>query len=265
MATIPWLGDVLRAAGLQVVEQGDWRNRMRSGSFSPIGVLWHHTASTSSATNPAPTLNTVINGRPDLAGPLCHALVDYHGRFHLISGGRANHAGTARASGPIPAGDGNAMLIGWEIDYNGETQQMTGAQYSASVVATAAVLRRLGRSADYARGHRETSVTGKPDPGLVDLDGMRADVAEQLTGPPPLNPLDDDMKMIQSTGRGIAVVGPGYYRHLQTTEEVQAAVTLVGKPLIGNDRQFDLWRSIAIHGQVTPPAAAAAAGVGSTG
>src|SRR5688500_17960142 len=44
MATIPWLVDVLRGAGVQVVTHGDWVNRMRPGDFSPIGVLWHHTA-----------------------------------------------------------------------------------------------------------------------------------------------------------------------------------------------------------------------------
>jgi hypothetical protein len=60
MATIPWLADVLRVAGVQVVEEADWRNRAVSGSFDPIGVLWHHTAATSSATNPAPALGVVI-------------------------------------------------------------------------------------------------------------------------------------------------------------------------------------------------------------
>jgi hypothetical protein len=252
VATIPWLGDVLRAAGLGVVEEGDWRNRMRAGSFEPIGVLWHHTAATSSAGNPAPALAVVINGRSDLAGPLCHALVDYFGTFHLISAGRANHAGASRGSGPIPVGDGNTMLIGWEIDYNGETQAMTAAQYSASVLATAAVLRRLGRDASYARGHRETSTESKPDPAFVNLDAMRADVAAQLTGPPPPDLLKDTMKLIQSTNRGIALVGPGYFRQLRTDEEVHAAVGLLGNPLIGNDRQFDLWKSIAYDGQVKP-------------
>ncbi|GAA1407337.1 golvesin C-terminal-like domain-containing protein [Catellatospora coxensis] len=183
MATIPWLADVLRAAGVQVVEEGDWRNRMRPGSFDPIGVLWHHTAATSSASNPHPALNVCINGRSDLAGPLCQALVDYHGVFHIISAGRCNHAGSARASGPIPAGDGNTMLIGWEIDYNGVNQQMTAAQYNASIAATAAVLKRLGRDSSYARGHRETSTTGKIDPYAIDLNVMRADVARAMNPP----------------------------------------------------------------------------------
>ncbi|GHJ53026.1 hypothetical protein Nm8I071_23330 [Nonomuraea sp. TT08I-71] len=185
MAVIPWLADVLRAAGVRVVEEGDWRNRSAPGSFSPIGVLWHHTAAFSSPSRPAPALSTCINGRSDLPGPLCHALVDYNGVFHLISGGRANHAGEARASGPIPAGDGNAMLIGWEIDYGGDQatdQAMTSAQYNASIAATGAVLRHLGRDANHARGHRETSITGKIDPSFIDLGIMRANVAAWMAG-----------------------------------------------------------------------------------
>ncbi|GAA3562432.1 N-acetylmuramoyl-L-alanine amidase [Kribbella ginsengisoli] len=180
MASIPWLADVLREAGVSVVEEGDWRNRGTGGAFDPIGVLWHHTAGNPSPGNPHPSLGICINGRSDLAGPLCHALVDYNGVFHIISANSANHAGPSGGSGPIPAGNGNAMLIGWEIEYNGVDTAMTPAQYGASVTATAAVLRRLGKDASYARGHRETSTEGKPDPAFVDLDQMRADVAARM-------------------------------------------------------------------------------------
>ena len=190
---ISWLGDVLRAAGVTVVEEPGWLTRTAGGTLDPVGVLWHHTAAPSSAANPHPALGVVINGRADLPGPLCHALVDFHGVFHLVSANYANHAGTARASGPIPAGSGNVQLIGWEIDYAGDggagqVQQMTPAQYSASVAATAAVLTRLGKDASYARGHRETSTTGKIDPSFVDLDAMRADVAAAMGGAPPTGP-----------------------------------------------------------------------------
>lgn len=159
-----------------------------SGSFNPIGVLWHHTnGAMSSPSNPHPSLSICINGRSDLQGPLCHALVDYNGVFHIISANRANHAGACRVSGPIPDGDGNNLLIGWEIDYVGDDpvrqdQQMSAAQYSASIKATAAVLKQLGRDASYARGHRETSKTGKIDPSFINLDSMRADVDAQMRG-----------------------------------------------------------------------------------
>ncbi|MDO9380833.1 MAG: amidase [Nocardioidaceae bacterium] len=192
---ISWLADVLRSAGVQVVEEGAWLSRSAGSSFAPVGVLWHHTAAQSSASRPAPALQICIDGRSDLSGPLCHALVDYNGVFHVISANRANHAGRSAGSGPIPAGDGNTLMVGWEIDYAGDgsgqggpVQQMTAAQYDASVAATAAVLTRLGRDASSARGHRETSTTGKIDPSFIDLDQMRADVAVAMGQAPPTTP-----------------------------------------------------------------------------
>jgi len=207
MVAITWLADVLRAAGVQVVEEGNWQSRTAGGTFNPIGVLWHHTnGPASSPSNPAPSLSVCINGRTGLPGPLCHAMVDYNGVFHVISANHANHAGDARQSGPIPAGSGNTMLIGWEIDYVGDDpvrpdQAMSAAQYDASIKATAAVLKRLGRDASYARGHRETSVTGKIDPSFVDLDAMRADVARRMQG-------GADRPVIGDwSGEGVADVG----------------------------------------------------------
>ncbi len=207
MVAITWLADVLRASGVQVVEEGNWQSRTAGGTFNPIGVLWHHTnGPTSSPSNPAPSLSVCINGRTGLPGPLCHALVDFNGVFHVISANHANHAGDARQSGPIPAGSGNTMLIGWEIDYVGDDpvrpdQAMSAAQYDASIKATAAVLKRLGRDASYARGHRETSVTGKIDPSFVDLDAMRADVARRMQG-------GADRPVIGDwSGEGVADVG----------------------------------------------------------
>ena len=77
--------------------------------------------------------------------------------------------------------------------------------------------------------------------------------ARSLTPAPPLDLWKDDMRLIQSPDRGIALIGAGYFRQLSNNEEVYAAVALVGNPLVGNDRQFDLWRSIAFDGQVKAP------------
>ncbi|GLY25171.1 M23 family metallopeptidase [Micromonospora sp. NBRC 101691] len=90
---------------------------------------------------------------------------------------------------------------------------------------------------------------------MIDPAGRRINPLTYVnpTDPPPFNPWKDTMRLIQSTNRGIALVGPGYFRQLRTDEEVHAAVALVGNPLVGNDRQFDLWRSIAYDGQVKAP------------
>ncbi|MEO3778403.1 N-acetylmuramoyl-L-alanine amidase [Micromonospora sp. B11E3] len=259
MATIPWLADVLRAAGVQVVEEGDWRNRMRPGDFNPIGVLWHHTAATSSATNPHPALNICINGRSDLPGPLCQALVDYHGVFHIISAGRANHAGTARASGPIPAGDGNTMLIGWEIDYNGVSQEMTAAQYNASIAATAAVLKQLGKDSSYARGHRETSTTGKIDPSFIDLNVMRADVAAKMSGGTAWSTIVDNAtagRFTASANWGVSSYSSqrygADYRYADPVAASDAAWYKVNIPATGNYRVDAWWPANAGYNSSAP-------------
>jgi N-acetylmuramoyl-L-alanine amidase-like protein len=173
-----WLADVLRAAGLTVVETDGWKTRTAPGTQpQPVGVLEHHTATPTSYARSSPTVQMCIDGRPDLEGPLCHGVIGFDGTVHLIAAGRANHAGKAKASGPNPAGDGNTLYIGFEWDYQGVNQGPSPEQYAAAVRATRAVLAKLGRPADAARGHRETSVTGKIDPGHVDLDQFRRDVA----------------------------------------------------------------------------------------
>ena len=59
----------------------------------------------------------------------------------------------------------------------------------------------------------------------------------------------DEMIRIQAPGRGIALIGPGYYRHLSTAEEVEQSEVLMTKHISGNDRQFDLWVSMASVGR----------------
>ncbi|WP_328424095.1 N-acetylmuramoyl-L-alanine amidase [Micromonospora sp. NBC_00389] len=261
MATIPWLVDVLRAAGVQVVVEGDWLNRMRPGSFDPIGVLWHHTAATSSASNPHPALNICINGRSDLAGPLCQALVDYNGVFHVISAGRCNHAGASGGSGPIPAGDGNTLMIGWEIDYNGVNQQMTAAQYNASIAATAAVLTRLGRDSSYARGHRETSTSGKIDPSFIDLNVMRADVAAKMSGgnPPAWSSIVDNTtagRFTASANWGVSTYSAqrygADYRYAEPVASSDAAWYKFNVPATANYRVDAWWPATSGYNSATP-------------
>lgn len=62
--------------------------------------------------------------------------------------------------------------------------------------------------------------------------------------------LEDEMIRIQGTTRGIALIGPGYYRHLANAEEVEASSAIMSKHISGNDRQFDLWVSMASQGVV---------------
>ncbi|UCR89239.1 hypothetical protein [Mycetocola spongiae] len=94
--------------------------------------------------------------------------------------------------------------------------------------------RYLGWS-DYFLGHDILTGTGDPAPAPIPLT--------------PENIGDTDMIRIQSPGRGIALIGPGYYRHLTTDEEVVQSEPIITKHLSGNDRQFDLWVSMALAGR----------------
>lgn len=221
-----WLPAVLRAAGLKVTTYGV---RGRPGDYEPHGVLNHHTATKTSLLNPHPTLRLVTGGRPDLPGPLCQVLLGADGHCHVITTGRANHAGKARPTGPMPGGDGNELYIGIEWDYSGYDKP-TPAQYAAGVKANAAILTRLRRTAASARGHRETSTTGKWDPGQVDLDALRSDIAAAMRPAPtptpparPANKEDDDMVIL--------TIGNSRYRAI-TGDRYVYLPTAVGRALV---------------------------------
>jgi hypothetical protein len=162
---LTWLADDLRAEGCEVVEIDGWKTYGRPGAFDPDGPCWHHTGTTTSSSKTAPTLDTCINGRSDLEGPLCQGLIGYDGVIYVIAAGRANHAGACSGFGPYTsARDGNDQLVGFEIDYDG-TQQMSAAQKTAATKASAVVLRRLKHDHTWAVRHEETSTTGKWDTG----------------------------------------------------------------------------------------------------
>lgn len=173
------LADVLRAAGLRVVEIPGWKSRGRPGLFAPQGNLWHHTGGAADGRAYAEWMATT--GRPDLPPPLCQLAVGRDGTVYVCAAGRANHAGVAKASGPCPAGDGNTLYLGWECMNTG-TEGWTPAQYHAMRVGAAATSTHYGWGAGHNRAHRETSVTGKWDPGQLDMDKFRTDVRATMNG-----------------------------------------------------------------------------------
>lgn len=177
------LADTLRAAGLTVVELDGWRGRGRpasTGDFDPRGVLWHHTGGASDGSTYARWM--AETGRSDLPAPLCQLAVGRDGTWYVCASGRANHAGTSRASGPIPGGDGNELYLGVECMNTG-SEGWSPAQYDAMVTGGAALAARYGWPAPTHRAHRETSTTGKWDPGLLDMDRFRSDIANHQEDP----------------------------------------------------------------------------------
>src|SRR4051794_10090300 len=101
-----WLPEVLRLAGLKVSEVPGWRDRGRGDVGRILGVICHHTG-TSSRDN-MPTLNTLIRGRSDLPGPLAQLGLARDGTYFVVAAGRANHAGKGNFQG---VRNGNSNFI----------------------------------------------------------------------------------------------------------------------------------------------------------
>lgn len=177
------LPDRLRAAGLTVVVLPGWHIRGRpatTGGFDPVGVLWHHTGGSSDSREYVEWMT--YTGRPEngLPAPLCQLAISRGGIVYVCAAGRANHAGKAQASGTVAAGDGNELYVGVEC-LNTGSEGWGRAQYDAMVITGRVLGDLLGCTPNAQRGHRETSVTGKWDPGLLDLDRFRTDLAQEDT------------------------------------------------------------------------------------
>ena len=193
-----WLPAAFDKWGIKYKVVAGWENRGRpisAGYFDPNGSLTHHAGTKSSATSPAPSLKTLIEGRSDLKGPLCQVATDYNGVVYIIAAGRANHAGKARATMGNPAGDGNAMYIGDEVMTSG-LQTMPPAQYNAAVLVAVAIADHFKQTNGAKAGlHSTTSLSGKWDLGAgngrvepYSITKFRADVTARLKAGPPGKP-----------------------------------------------------------------------------
>lgn len=194
-----------RKSGLKVVPLPGWKTNRSNGGENYKGVSIHHTGSyddigdTSSDYNYAMWM--AFEGRSDLPHPLMNLGLSAESVVYVGAAGNANGVGEAKASGPMPyAKDGNAMYIVIEA-YNSGSQgwntkgvDASGAvvtQYMGYVRLCAALCVHYGWPASHVRGHKETSVTGKWDPGMIDMDEFRTDVAQAMADM--TNPEDNDM------------------------------------------------------------------------
>lgn len=206
------LADACRKSGLRVVEVSGWRTFGRpasTGGFNPRGVLCHHTGSKD--TNPESIADDKAYaewlaklGRSDLPAPLCQVSLGHGCVVYVCAAGRGNHAGEAKASGPMPAGDGNALYLGIEAQNSGtegwrsEGKDAAGntiTQGEAYARLCAALCAHYGWPASHVRAHRETSVTGKWDPGRLDMDKHRERVADLMNG--------DDMPTAEEIAKAV--------------------------------------------------------------
>lgn len=195
-----WITDLAVAArksGLKVVELDGWKSNTSAGSLAVKGVLCHHTGSYDGIGDRDSDLAyakwLAFTGRSDLPPPLCHLSLSAEGVVYVCASGNANHAGTAKASGPMPAGDGNVLYIGIEAMNNGSQGWGAKGKDAAGQVVTqrqayarlcAALCRHYGWPASHVRAHKETSTTGKWDPGSLDMDVFRKEVGKLIHDSP---------------------------------------------------------------------------------
>ncbi|SDK78815.1 N-acetylmuramoyl-L-alanine amidase [Arthrobacter sp. ok362] len=203
------LANVLRAAGLTVVETPGWATRGYAGQdLTEIrGVLWHHTATASARgmSAGAPTLQMTLNGRSDLAGPLCNITFGRDGTVYLVAAGVANHAGRGSAPG-FPRDTGNHYLIGIEMESSGvlpwdwTLDQIRVAPHLGAAIERA-YLQGLPEDMRLQLGHKEYSSEGKIDPAgwPGDMDGLRASINAVLNGSAAIAPQSTTTKPQEDT------------------------------------------------------------------
>jgi hypothetical protein len=180
---LTWLPGVLLEAGLKVAEVEGWQSRGRAEMGRVLGVMLHHTAGPRQGN--MPSLNTLVKGRSDLAGPLAQLGLGRDGTWYVIAAGRANHAGDGIWNG---ARTGNSNFIGIECENSGEqTDPWPEVQMLALRQGVAALLKHTNRAADWCCGHREYAPTRKPDPRW-DVAAFRHELAALLSAGVPVLP-----------------------------------------------------------------------------
>lgn len=203
--SLTWLPDVLENAGLKVAEVSGWRARGHGDVASIKGVMCHHTAGALKGN--MPSLGLLANGRPGLDGPLCQLGLGRDGTYYVVAAGRAFHAGRGVFKG---VSTGNSSFIGIEAENTGFISGPKAdfpwppVQLDAYARGVAAILKKIGATADMCCGHKEYATPSgrKPDPTFDadmthhdDMDRFRATVAAIMIGSGPVRdqipPKDD--------------------------------------------------------------------------
>ena len=173
----PWLGDVLRAAGLTVVEHAGWRARGH-GDFTDLrAVVWHHDAS---APGDSPGVPAFMLKNWDKAA--AQLWVSRDGTWHVLASGVAYHAGKV-----LPGKPSNHYSLGVETDHT------TGEDWPPALLrslrlGTAAILGRLGVAPDPGLEFHKTICSPKgrkSDPDGLDLTAERAGLYGQWSSSRP--------------------------------------------------------------------------------
>ncbi len=219
--SLTWLPNVLKAAGLKVALVPGWEDRGRGDVGQIFGVICHHTAGPK--TGNMPTLNTLVNGRSDLPGPLSQLGLARDGTYFVIAAGKCNHAGPGTWKGHS---NGNTNFIGIEAENSGKPDDpWPEVQMDAYRRGVAAILMHIEKGSEMCAGHKEyaTPAGRKPDPSF-NMDVFRSTVAVIMSGAAPapvlIPPVEPRLRPGGPTGRPTLRRGSTGER----VKQVQAAV-----------------------------------------
>jgi peptidoglycan hydrolase-like protein with peptidoglycan-binding domain len=178
--SLTWLPEVLTNAGLKIKESDGWKTRGHGDMGAVQGVLCHHTGTPGKNGGNMPTLKILVDGRSDLAGPLSQLGLGRDGTYYIVAAGKCFHAGAGKWKGIT---SGNTSFIGIEAENTGggEDKPWPQVQIDAYHRGVAAILKHIGKSADFCAGHKEYALPkGRKDDPSFDMDAFRTAVANIL-------------------------------------------------------------------------------------
>lgn len=152
------LADVLRNAGLNVVEVAGWKTRGHGVMSSVKAIIVHHTAGP--ATGDYPSLAVVRDGTSSLAGPLAQLGLGRSGTWFVIAAGRSYHAGSTFDDSIF----GNSNALGVEAEGVGLPATDSGhahwpeVQYQSYIRGVKALQRAFNVPSAFVLGHKEAAV-----------------------------------------------------------------------------------------------------------
>lgn len=210
------LADVLRAAGLTVVEVDGWQSRARSsGGYAdgaPNHLMIHHTASPVSTDGQRDVDFIVFNSS---VRPVSNLYTDRRGVVWVCAAGATNTNGKGSDTwgGGVPDDRMNLFAVANEIANDGVGEPYPIVQQDAVIRSSVALCDAYSIAPHCVRGHFEWAPSRKVDPagpsrwtptfGRWNMDAFRHDISLALDPPPPTPPPppppidgDDDMATI---------------------------------------------------------------------
>jgi hypothetical protein len=189
------LADILRGAGLPVVEIDGWKTRSADGgNFAGVySIICHWTATNPAAKGDYPTLSTILNGNGATPGPLSQLGLGRNGTWYVIAAGVCWHAGVV----DVPDHN-NYRAIGIEAEYHPDQGGWPDVQQRSYERGCAALAKAFNVPVSQIQGHYEVArpVGRKSDPNTLPggMAGFRQRVSAILNSPQQQE--DDDMARV---------------------------------------------------------------------